>query len=368
MKFTISNSELVRGVKSVAGVVKTNNTLPILDDILLEVVGSTMILSATDLETTIQVAVKPEKTDGAGSIAIPAKILLDTLKTFSGVELVFSIEPETGLIEITAGGGSYKITGHNAAEYPKTPQVDNTKEIGLDSGLLYRIIQKTIFAAGDDELRAILSGVLFDLSPGGTTFVATDAHKLVKYHTDYKFDDVQFIVPKRALGILCGVLQGRDVPVAIEYNNINVVFSFDNVKMTCRLIDGKYPDYAAVIPTENPNRMIVGREELLKSISRIALFSNDATHQIKFGITGGGLTISSENMDYGQSATEHLDCQYSGEDLEIGFNAKIMSEALKNIDAEMVTVDMSTPNKAAILHPAEGKEDLLILVMPLMIR
>ena len=372
MKFIISSTLLLKNLQAILGVINTNNTLPILDDFLFELKDESITITSSDLETTMRVTIRPDKSEESGSIAIPAKILVETLKTFADIPVAFSIDPDTLMIEISAGEGKYKLSGHKSEEYPHTPSLEDTTNIVIDSRLMSQAINKTLFATGNDELRMVLSGVFCELSPDDVTFVATDAHKLVKYkRTDLKTEDsASFILPKKPLNLLKSILSSQEVQVTIEYNKTNAFFSFGNIHLICRLIDGKYPNYDAVIPKENPNRLTIDRHALLTAIRRVAIFANQSTHQIRFKVSGQELILSAEDIDFSNEAKERLSCSYSGEDMEIGFNSKFLLEMLNNIDTEEISLEMSAPNRAGILTPlnnANKDEDILMLVMPVML-
>jgi DNA polymerase III subunit beta len=372
MKFIVSSSLLLKNLQSILGVINASNTLPILDDFLFDLKDNDLIITSSDLETTMSVTMKPDKALENGSIAIPAKILVDTLKTFADIPVSFSINEDNQGVEISAGDGKYKMAGHKSDEYPRVPSLESTTSIELTSSLVSQAINKTLFATGNDELRLVLSGVFCELSPDDITFVATDAHKLVKYkRSDAKSNEsASFILPKKPLTLLKNILGGQEMPVRIEYNRTNAFFSFQNVHLVCRLIDGKYPNYDAVIPTENPNKLTIDRNALLTTIRRVAIFANQSTHQVRFKLSGKELVLSSEDLDFSKESKDRLTCDYEGDDLEIGFNSKFLIEMLNNIDTDEVRLEMSAPNRAGILLPVnqENKnEDILMLVMPVML-
>jgi DNA polymerase III subunit beta len=372
MKFIISSSLLLKNLQAILGVINTNNTLPILDDFLFELKEDALTITSSDLETTMSVTMKPEKAEEDGAVAIPAKILVDTLKTFPDIPLSFSINETSLAVEISAGEGKYKLSGHKSDEYPRTPALEETTSVELAAGVLYNAINKTLFATGNDELRLVLSGVFCELSPDDTTFVATDAHKLVRYRrVDARsVESANFILPKKPLNLLKGILASLEEPVRLEYNNTNAFFSFSNINLVCRLIDGKYPNYDAVIPTTNPNQLTIDRLSLLTSIRRVSIFANQSTHQIRFKLSGKELVLSAEDLDFSNEAKERLTCSYEGEDLEIGFNSKFLVEMLNNIETDEVRIEMSQPNRAGILIPVNSDnkdEDILMLVMPVML-
>jgi len=372
MRFIVSSSLLSKNLSALSGVLNSSNTLPILDDFLFELKEDKLLITASDLETTMTVSMPLDKAEDPGAVTIPAKILIDTLKTFSDIPVQFTINKETLGVEISAGEGKYKLSGHKSDEFPQAPELEETTTVAIETELLINAVTKTLFATGNDELRPVMSGVFLELTPDDITCVATDAHKLVRYRrTDFSAtESASFIMPKKPLGQLKNILSTEEGSVNIDYNQTNAEFNFGNVKMTCRLIDGKYPNYEAVIPTDNPNKLTVDRNALLNSIRRVAIFANQSTHQVRFKISGKELILSAEDIDFSNEAKERLTCSYEGEDMEIGFNSRFLQEMLNNIDSEEIIIEMSAPNRAGILHPiTEGKdeEDLLMLVMPVML-
>jgi DNA polymerase-3 subunit beta len=332
-----------------------------------------LTISASDLETTMTAKVEVIKSEKPGNVAIPSKILLDILKTFADIPITFTIDTKsTYSIEIFAGEGKYKLSGQNAEEFPKTPAIESSSSLELDSKIIADAINTTLFATGNDELRPVMSGVFCQLSADNFTFVATDAHKLVRYRrTDAKSDETtSFILPKKPLNQLKNLLAHEDSKVKIEYNNTNAFFEFGNFSLICRLIDGKYPNYEAVIPSENPNKLTIERIPFLNSIRRVSIFSNQSTHQVRFKVSGKELTLSAEDLDFSNEAKERLTCNYEGDDMEIGFNSKFVLEMLNIIDTDEVCLEMSAPNRAGLLLPVNNEnksEDILMLVMPVML-
>jgi DNA polymerase-3 subunit beta len=371
MKFIVSSSGLLRQLQAISGVLNTNNPLPILDNFLFVIEKGSLTVSASDLETTMSTRLQVEA-KASGKIAVPAKILLETLKTFPEQPLTFSIDEKTFQVEISSDYGKYKLTGFDGEEFPKLPVLEGTTSLELPSNVMLQTINKTLFATGNDELRPVMSGVFFQLGKDNLTFVATDAHKLVRY----KRNDVKaktestIILPKKPLTLLKNVLTGTDEMLKLNYNDNNAFFEIGPISLICRLIDGRYPNYEAVIPLENPNKLTIDRAALLNSVRRVSIFSNKTTHQVRLKINGSELHISAEDLDFSNEANERLSCQYTGEDMEIGFNARFLAEMLSNLDSDQINIEMSAPNRAGILTPAEVKnasEEILMLVMPVML-
>ncbi len=370
MNFIVSTSTLLKQLQSVSGALSNSTVLPILENFLFEIKDGNLKISATDLQTSMTTSLAVE-TQENGRIAIPSRILLDTLKSLPEQPVSFSVDDKTFAIEISAGDGKYKLSGENGEDFPKIPSVENASSVNVPASVLAEAINKTIFAVSNDELRPAMTGVYCQLSTNALTFVATDAHKLVRYRrTDARAaSNTSFILPKKALNLLKSALPSEDVNVSVEYNNTSAFFKFGNINLVCRLIDERYPDYEAVIPHTNPNKLTLDRLAFLGTLSRVAIYANKTTHQVRLKVTGNELSISSEDIDFANEAHERLSCQYEGEDLEIGFNARFLIEMLKNLSSEEVVLQMSTPNRAGLLLPqgSDENEDILMLVMPVML-
>jgi len=370
MKFIVSSTYLLKQLQVLGGVINNSNTLPILDNFLFELDQSKLTVSASDLETTMSSVIDVES-DNGGSVAIPARLLLDTLKTFPEQPLTFVVE-DNNTIEISSNHGKYALAYADGNEFPKAVALENPSSTTITGDILSTAISKTIFAAGNDDLRPVMSGVFFQFSTEGLTFVATDAHKLVKYtREDVKANQVaEYIMPKKPLNLLKGILATSEDDVTIEYNDSNAKFIFENTVLICRLIDGKYPNYEAVIPKENPNKLTIDRMQFLNSVRRVSIFSNKTTHQIRLKIAGAELNISAEDIDYSNKAEERLTCDYQGDDMQIGFNSRFLTEMLNNLNSDEVQLEMSLSNRAGILTPVDGLqegEQVTMLVMPVML-
>jgi len=370
MKFIVSSSYLLKKLQVLGGVINNSNTLPILDNFLFDLQKSKLTVSASDLETTMSSVLEVDS-EHKGTIAVPARLLLETLKTFPEQPLTFVVE-DNNTVEISSNHGKYALAYADGAEFPKAVELSAPSATTIMGDILATAINKTIFAAGNDDLRPVMSGVFFQFSTENLTFVATDAHKLVKYmRSDVKASQVaEFIMPKKPLNLLKGILTGSEEGVLIEYNDSNAKFTIDETVLICRLIDGKYPNYEAVIPKENPNKLTISRNQFLSSVRRVSIFSNKTTHQIRLKIAGAELNISAEDIDYSNKAEERLTCSYQGDDMQIGFNSRFLVEMLGNLSSEEVSLEMSLPNRAGILTPIDGLdegENVTMLVMPVML-
>jgi len=371
MQFIVSSSQLLKQLQILVGVVNTNNTLPILDNFLFELSEDQLKITVSDIETIMSSSI-PVQSEYTGTIALNARLLLDAVKTFPEQPLTFIVKEENSTVEISADNGKYDMAYYDGEDFPQTFSLESPSKTIIPSEILATAINHTVFATGNDDLRPVMSGVFFQFSPEELTFVATDAHKLVKYtRTDIVADEVaEFIMPKKPLNILKGILTNANSDVTIEYNETNAQFSFDAINLICRLIDGKYPNYDAVIPKENPNKLIVNRAAFLNSVRRASIFSSKSTHQIRLKMAGTELNISAEDVDFSNRADERLTCNYEGDDMQIGFNSRFLLEMLTNLSSEEILIEMSVPNRAGILTPIDGKEEgeeILMLVMPVML-
>lgn len=372
MKITVSAMYLLRNLKSLSSVVNTSNTMPILDNFLFEVSGNKLKVTATDLETTMSVTMDVES-DENKSFAVPARLLVDILGTLPEQPLVFDVA-ET-IITIISLSGEYSLACHNADEYPKSVEIQSPSTTSIPAKVLSTAIIKTIFATSTYDLRPVMCGVLFQLTTEGIIFVATDAHKLVKYSRKdiFSSENVNFIMPKKPLNVLKSILgtAAEEDNVTIEYNEANAKFIFEEFTLICRLIDGKFPKFEAVIPSDNNNDVVIDRSSLLSSVRRVSILSNKSTHEIAFEIKGNDMKISTFDVDYSTKADETLVCNHEGDDIRIGFNAKYLKEMLGELNCDEVKLSMSLPNRAGILTPLDGLDDgeeLLMLVMPVMLK
>ncbi len=370
MKFIVSSIQLLKNLQTLGGVINTNNTLPILDNFLFELSPNELKVSTSDLETTMSSVIEIESEDTA-EIAVPAKLLLEILKTFPEQPLTFKTN-DNNTIEISSQSGNYSLAFLDGSEFPKAIELEAPTSTKINGAILSNAISKTIFASGNDDLRPVMSGVFFQFSPDNLTFVATDAHKLVKYsRTDLSSAETsEFIMPKKPLTILKNILNTTTEDVIIEYNDSNAKFTFNNSIMVCRLIDGKYPNYEAVIPKENPNVLTLDRTSFLNAVRRVSIFSSKSTHQIRLKMAGTEMNISAEDIDFSNKADERLQCAYQGDDMQIGFNSRFLLEMLNNLNSNEVQIHMSLPNRAGILKPLdslEEGEDITMLVMPVML-
>jgi len=369
MKFIVSSSALLKQLQQISGVINANTVLPILEDFLFEIDKNKLTVVATDLETVMKIHVEIEAKD-TGKVCIPAKILMDSLKNIAEQPLTFNIDKNYG-VEITSDNGKYKVMGENPENFPREPQADDASSFKMSSTGLVTAINKTIFAVSNDDLRPAMTGVYFELDKKGATFVATDAHRLVRYTRN----DVNcpkkdsFIVPKKPLTLLKGALPDNEDELTISYNGSHLFVTHGGTELVCRLIDARFPDYKVVIPADNPYKMTIGKQDFQNALRRVSVFSNKSTNQIALSISGSELQLSGQDVDFSNEGNERMSCHYDGENLQIAFNAKFLIEMLNGADTNEVVLELSTPTKAGIIKPIEqaDSEELLMLVMPLML-
>ena len=373
MKFQVSSTRLFNQLQAVSRVIGSKNALPILDDVLFRLEGNQLSLTASDGETTIRTRLEVEEAEGAGMVAFGAKILIETFKQFPEVPLQFKIDEQNFGMTISSPNGEYSVVGVNGAEYPDIPfeAEQDSHMFKMSAGLLLDAISKTIFCTAEDELRPVMNGIYFDMTPEKATLVATDAHRLVRYtNTTVHVDEAaSFILPKKPANLLKNVLQKDENDVEIRFGARNVLFTFGNTVIVCRLIDGRYPNYNAVIPQNNTNVMCIDRQTLLSACKRVAVFANTSTALIRLALAENSVTISSQDIDFSTAAEEKLVCSYAGTPMAIGFKAPFLCEILSTLQSEEVQLELADPARAGLILPMknEENEELLMLLMPMLL-
>ncbi len=374
MKFVVSSSELLGHLQAISRVISSKNTLPILDNFLFNLSGNDLEITASDLESTLITRMKLENTEGDGTIALPARILLDTLKEFSVQPLTFDINMDTMAVVISSENGKFNVIGQNGIDFPALPSIKKEKKFVfiINADVLMAGIGKTLFATADDELRPVMGGIFIEASTDKITFVASDAHKLVRYQrTDAHADDnSSFILPKKPASLLKNILPREEGPVTVEFDDKNAFFILSNYKVVCRLVEGNYPNYNSVIPKNNPRKITIDRVEFYNTLKRVSVFSNQASNLVKLQLKGNQVMVSAQDIDFSISAYERIKCQYEGEEIEIGFKSVFLLEILANIASQDVMIELADPTRAGLFLPVitdNESEDLLMLLMPMMI-
>ena len=372
MKFVISSSALLSFLSTASKVISSKNTLPILDYFLFEVKDGSLKVTASDLETTITSTIIPESVESEGVIAAPVKLLIDSLKEFSEQPLTFEADEEKWEIKISWKTGSIALPGTSGMSYPAAqPLADDAQELTFDVDVLLGGINRTIFATADDELRPVMNGIFIDLTPSQYIFVATDAHKLVKYTVDTEGGPkASFILPKKPANLLKSVLLKEEDAIKVAFDSKNALFTLKNHTLVCRLIEGNYPNYNAVIPANNPNKVLVDRIELVNGIKRVAVCSNPTTNLIRMDIGDNRINLTAQDIDFSVSANETITCSYDGEPISIGFKSTFLVEILSNMDTPTVVVELADSTRAGVFKPVYDDKQTsatLMLLMPMMI-
>ena len=372
MKFTISSSALLSLLATTGKVISNKSSLPILEYFLMDLKDGVLTVTTSDLETTLIGSISVENVEQEGTIAAPAKLMLDSLKEFAEMPLTIEVNDTTWEIKITWASGHLSIPGASAVSYPSVQTLGaESKVITLDVDTLIIGISHTIFATADDELRPVMNGVYFDFQPESLTFVATDAHKLVKFSAEQSNDfAASFILPKKPSNLLRNLLAKEEEPVEVTFDAKNVTFQLKNFKLVCRLIEGNYPNYNAVIPAANPNKVLVDRVEFLNGIKRVAVCSNPTTNLIRMDIADNRVNLTAQDIDFSVSANETISCSYEGQNVTIGFKSTFLVEILSNIDTPTVVVELADSTRAGVFKPVyddKQSSESLMLLMPMMI-
>jgi len=372
MKFSVSSSALLSLLATTGKVISNKNQLPILDYFLFELRDGRLKVTASDLETTLIGSIEVDSVEQEGVIAAPARLMLDSLKEFPEMPLTIEVNDSTWEIKICWNSGVSSIPGVSGMSYPALPALaEDKKEMDFDVDTLVAGINKTIFATADDELRPVMNGVFINIQPETTTFVGTDAHKLVRFTAESQSNvAASFILPKKPANLLKNVLLKEDDSIKVSFDNKNVIFELTSHTLVCRLIEGNYPNYNAVIPTANPNKVLIDRIELLNGIKRVAVCSNQATNLIRMDVANNTVNLTAQDLDFSVSAKESLSCSYDGEPITIGFKSTFLVEILANTETPTVLIELADSTRAGVFKPVyddKQNSDTLMLLMPMMI-
>ena len=372
MNFIVSSSQLTSHLQAISRVINSKNTITVLECFLFEFEGNTLKLTASDNDNTLNTSFEVTECSEDFRFAISSKILLDSLKEISEQPVRFEIDKETLEITIYYQNGKYSMVGVNADEYPSAPAMgENSVRLSMPADVLASGISASLFAAADDEIRPVMCGIYFDLTPERVTMVASDGHKLSRCR-DFSVKGAEksaFILPKKPANLLKNLLakeSGNET--MIEFDDRFAVFALENYKLVCRLIEGRYPNYNSVIPQNNPRKITVDRAAMLGALRRVALFSSQVS-LVKLHIQDGNMVISAQNNDFSTFAEESLVCSYDGAPMNIGFSASFLIDILNNIPGAEVVIELADPSRAGVMFPAEQQEnqELLMLLMPMML-
>lgn len=372
MKFIVSSTDLFSHLQAVSRVINSKNALPILDCFLFDLQDGTLSVTVSDSETTMMTAVEVNESDADGRFAVDAKKLLDALKEVPEQPLAFVVDTNSLEITVQYQNGKYSLMGQNADEFPASPALGSMAvRVDIDAQILLGGINRAIFATADDELRPVMNGVYFDITTDDITMVASDGHKLVRCKTlaARGSERAAFILPKKPAVLVKNLLSKEQGQVAIEFDERNAIFTLENYRMVCRLIEGRYPNYNSVIPQNNPNKVIADRLQLIGALRRVSIFSSQASSLIRLRVGDNQIVVSAQDIDFSTSAEETLACQYSGTPMNIGFKSTFLIDILNNITADEVVIELADPSRAGVIVPVEQEEneDLLMLLMPMML-
>ena len=372
MRFTLSSTALSSRLQTLARVINSKNSLPILDSFLFEVRNQQLFITASDSENVMRSVLALDQVDGEGNFAVPNRTLLDAMKELPEQPLTFDIDLNTLTIKIIYQNGLYNFTAQSADEYPRVqPIPDGATVITIDSQTLADNISRSIFATAQDELRPVMNGIYFDLTPNSLNVVASDGHKLVrnKNFTIKSENPAAFILPKKPATLLKNVLDKDGGDVVIKFDDRSAEISFADGVLFCRLIEGRYPNYNSVIPQNNPNQLNIDRRSLIGALKRVLPFASESSQLIRFHLEAGKLELSSEDIDFATSAKEVVTCEYAGQSMNIGFKGSSLSEILNNLQGDEVQIELADPSRAGIIVPAQQpeNEDVLMLIMPMLL-
>ncbi len=372
MKFIVSSTTLFSHLQAISRVINSKNSLPILDCILIELQDGTLTMTASDSETTLSTSIEVNEYDGEGKFAISSKTILEALKENPEQPLTFNINHDNLEIAVSYQNGNYKMIAQNGDEFPlPTQKASGTVNISMAADVMLAGINRCVFATADDELRPVMNGIYFDITPQDVTLVSSDGHKLVrnKSYASRGEEKAAFILPKKPANLLKNILPKEQGDVQISFDDKNAVFTMENYQMTCRLIEGRYPNYNSVIPQNNPHKAVIDRVTFISALKRVSVFSSQASSLIKLHLEENRITISAQDIDFSTSAEETLVCQYEGKNMSIGFKSSFLIEILNNISAQNVIIELADPSRAGLIVPEEQdeNEDLLMLLMPMML-
>ena len=372
MRFTVSSTALSSKLNALAKVINSKNSLPILADFLFDIQDNVLYLTASDSENVINTQMELTESDANGRFAINNHDLLEAIKGFSEQPITFDVNLQDNIAKISYQNGLFSLPVENADEYPQSqPITEGINTIVMPSNVLADNINRSLFATAQDELRPVMNGIYFDLTPELLAVVASDGHKLVrnKVFTVQSEQPASFILPKKPAGLLKNLLQKDGGDVEIKFNERNAEINYGDGRLSCRLIEGRYPNYNSVIPQNNTNTLTVDRLALLAALRRVQPFANDSSNLIRFHVEGSTLQLDAEDFDFSKTATERMICDYNGQPMSIGFKGSAFIEILTNFDCEEVIIQLADPSRAGLVIPSEQPEgqDVLMLMMPMLL-
>ena len=372
MRFTVSSTALSSKLNALSRVINSKNSLPILADFLFDVQDNMLYLTASDSENVMKTQIEVSECDNNGRFCISNHDLLEAVKGFSEQPITFDIDQTSNIAKISYQNVMFSLPVENADEFPQAQGIsEGAQTIAISTALLAENVNRSLFATAQDELRPVMNGIYFDLTPDYLAVVASDGHKLVrnKILTIHSDQPAAFILPKKPASLLKNLLGKDGGDVIIRFDERNAKIKFDEGELICRLIEGRYPNYNSVIPQNNPNQLTVDRLGLLAALRRVQPFANDSSNLIRFHVEGGTLQLDAEDYDFSKTATERMSCDYNGQPMSIGFKGSSFIEILNNFDCQEVILQLADPSRAGLVLPSEQPEnqDVLMLMMPMLI-
>ena len=372
MKFNVSSATLCNRLQTLSRVLASKNSIQILDCILFELQDGKLRLTASDSETTLVSTLDVDEADSNGMFAIKAATIINGLKEISDQPITLDVNPETHEIVIYYQNGRSSFVGQGGEEYPSYPSIsDSAQQLTIDANVLLNGISRAIFATAEDEIRPVMNGVFFDITPDSVTFVASDGHKLVRDRsfTTHCEQPASFILPKKPAKTLKDILAKENGDAIVRLDDRNARVELENYTLNCRLIEGRYPNYNSVIPQDNPFRVSVDRVTLIGALRRVLVFASTSTSLVKLRVDQNDLIVSTQDIDFSTSAEEHVLCDYSGTAMSIGFKGPFLVDILNCMSSQEVVLELADPSRAGVIVPAEQEEqeDLLMLLMPMML-
>jgi len=372
MEFNVSSAELLKGLMDVSKAIPAKSTLPILENFLLVLKGNTLEITASDQELTLRTSVSVDNVKEEGSMAVPARHVVELLKALPDQPLMIKTASEASF-ECAWANGNSSLPYFPAEDYPEIKgDGEDAMTVAFPAQTLADGINGTVYATADDEMRPAMNGIFFDIEPESVTFVASDSHKLICYNASDVSAGVKasFILHKKPANVLKSII-GKDVEtVEASFDGTTVVFKFAQTMMVCRLVVGKYPKYRDVIPQNNANVLKIDRVQLLNTIRRVAVCANKASNHIKFDLKSGQLEITAQDLGFALAAYEKISCEYNGDELSIGFKSSFLVEILSNMSCETLVMKFADSRRAALIVPSEEEsesERICGIIMPIMV-
>ena len=372
MRFTLSSSALSSRLSTLSKVINSKNSLAILDCFLFDVKNNTLTITASDSENVLTTTLALTESDGEGRFAVNNKTILDAVRELPEQPLTIDVNTQEYTIKVVYQNGIYNFTAQNADEYPNVPVMgDNATSLQIPSGVLSDNISRSLFATATEELRPVMSGIDFDLTPDALAIVASDGHKLVRNRNDAIKSEspMSFILPKKPATLLKGILVKDESEVLVRFDERNAEVRFGDSVLMCRLIEGRYPNYNSVIPQDNPNQLTIDRKVLIGALRRVLPFASESSQLVRLHLEPGLLEVSSEDIDFSTSAKEQIACDYAGSTMNIGFKGPSLSEILNNLTSDEVELLLADPSRPCLVMPAQQpeNEDVLMLIMPMLL-